>query len=227
MPHLTGSNGLLETLGVRKARKKARGSDARRPDALSRARVLALPMIEAMNDQDRTQEEIDKVGARHGALPSFKPLLSRQLQKEIDANELEGVKTARHLLTSWTHAKVQAWLDKVEVAGAAYWLSDDGTVVLEPRLLAGPPAALWALAIAQVRNELQAVGLDMARCIKRCANPTCKKWFFDAGERGTRKWCCVPCGNAHRQIKLSETYEDRMREYEERRHPCTREGCEG
>jgi len=153
--------------------------------------------------------------------------------REVAADGAKGAAVARQLLERWDEALVRELLQQVVVKGAEYWLHPDGRVELEPRSASGPSAALAALHLAQARDLLRSVDGNsnpFKRRIKQCANPTCGKWFFDA-ERGTRKWCCAACGNAHRQLKFAgrEKYTSRLKsgEFAQRCCPCSRADCKG
>lgn len=204
-----------------------------RTAALAGARDFANPVLADLNDQDRDPAARAQARRRRGILPiaGWKPPAG--FAAEVAADEAAGALAAHQLLNKWDNKRVEELLGKVVVKGAEYRLTATGRVELEPRLLSGPAEALAVLGLAQARDLLRTVDGGSApfkRRIKRCANPTCGKWFFD-GDRGTRKWCCVACGNAHRQLKFQDPQKYRQRlkagEYEQRRSPCSREGCEG
>jgi hypothetical protein len=89
----------------------------------------------------------------------------------------------------------------------------------------------------------QLVGLSVARChvepyrkfvesyLGQCANPACRKWYFSdkrkvskVGKQGHRKHCCAGCENVHRQLRLSDNYEQRLRAGDYVPRPCERCG---
>lgn len=184
-----------------------------------------------LNDEQRDPDTRTEMQARRDVLPIPGLQWSPKERDEAAANEAAGIEMTRHLLATWDSALVRELLDDVLVKGAAYRLMNDEAVQLEPRVVTGPARALNALVLAQARALVRSVGGGknaFRRRAKQCTNPTCEKWFFDT-ERGTRKWCCVACGNAHRQLRLSETYEERKKAgyFAARRCPCSREGCEG
>lgn len=218
-------------------RAKARFASARqaqaRTEALAIARALALPVLADMNDQDRDPETRAEAERRRGILPipGWQPPTG--FAEEVAADDAAGATVARQLLAEWDGALVETLLRQVVVKGAEYRLHPDGRVELEPRRVTGPAAAQAALKLAQARDLLRTVdggAHPFKRRIKQCVNPTCGKWFFDA-ERGTRKWCCSACGNAHRQLKFAgrEKYLSRLKSgaYAQRRCPCSRPDCEG
>jgi len=217
-------------------RAKVRAASERqmraRAEALTSARHLALDVLAGLNDADRDPATRAEARRRRGTLPIPGLKITSEDQREMDADEAEGVSTARKLLERWDIELVSELLRQVEVKGAEWVLQPNGNPALEPRCEAGPLAALFAKQLAQTHFLLRSVdgGTDpFKRRIKRCDNPTCRKWFFDP-ERGTRKWCCTACGNAHRQLKLAgEKYRKRLKsgDYEQRRCPCSRSDCDG
>jgi predicted RNA-binding Zn ribbon-like protein len=56
----------------------------------------------------------------------------------------------------------------------------------------------WLLAaIGRSAAELIAEGAEAP--VRRCANPTCKLFFYDDSRTGRRKWCSMSvCGNRHK-----------------------------
>jgi predicted RNA-binding Zn ribbon-like protein len=56
----------------------------------------------------------------------------------------------------------------------------------------------WLLAaIARSAAELIAEGL--AAPIRKCGNPVCPLYFYDASRTGRRRWCSMAvCGNRHK-----------------------------
>ena len=216
-----------------KARFASERQSAARTEAIASARQYVLSVLAALNDQDRDPEARTQAQRRRGLLPipGYRP--PPGFAAEAAAGNKEGAAVAAKLLGEWDAAFVQKMIGEVRVVGAEYRLRSDGGVELEPKLLSGSPAALVALSLAQARDLLRSVdgGVNpFRRRIKRCVNPTCGKWFFDV-ERGTRKWCCVACGNAHRQLKFvsPRKYLERLKsgEYARRRCPCSRPNCEG
>lgn len=219
---------MAKTLGRAARRKGIPDSTKGREAAIARARKWMSDVLAAINDLDREPAEQRKATAKRSSLPSMPWSLADQ--GYLDADQALGARAARRLLTApWDVGVIQRLLDKLQVVGPPYHLSEDGTLEFELRAITGKPDAMFALYIAMARSALNSVGLQVSRCIKQCANPTCRKWFFDNGERGTRVWCCDQCGGAHRQLKRAKNYEARLRrgEFEERRRPCTREGCQG
>ncbi len=222
--------GVSKVLGRLKARR-AKDKAARKAQAEAREQAAEFirPVLAALNDEDRPPDvRADAQKARHiTPIPGWRESLTPHELAELEADRAAYTKTARDLIKSWDHAAVERLLDDVVVSGAVYRLLPDGTVVLEPRASTGPGAAMAALGVAEARDAFRTVGGSFERRIKRCANPTCGKWFFD--ERGTRKWCCVACGNAHRQLELLKGYRARVTSgaYARRRCPCSRPGCEG
>jgi len=216
-------------------RRTTQAASEARTAALTSARDHALLVLASLNDDDRDPATRAEAQRRRGIL-LFSPVQLAALgwtpadHADVAADHADGIATTRLLLKRWDHGLVEKLLEQVVVKGAAYRLLPNGRVELEPRLSQGPAAALAALSLAQARDLLRSVdgGSDpFKRRIKQCANPTCGKWFFDA-DRGTRKWCCVACGNAHRQLKLDrENYLRRLKEYKQRRSPCSRKDCEG
>lgn len=216
-------------------RTKARAASARqaraRTEVLSEARNLLLSVLGSLNDECRAPEVALQARARRGVLPIPGLQWSPEEEREVAADQAAGIATTRKLLAHWDHDLVVKLMERVVVKGAEYVISPVGSVELQPRLSTGPAEALAALLLAQARHLLRSVDGPrdpFKRRVKKCANPTCEKWFFDA-ERGMRTWCCVPCGNAHRQLQLSDSYEKRLKagEYARRRSPCSRPDCEG
>lgn len=230
---------MSKKLGARKERQirreKARSASERqaraRSEALAQARSFILSVLVPLNDEGRDPETRAQAQAQRGVLPLKGLQWSSEDRKQVDADLTAGVAMTKRLLQKWEQRVVDALLSEVRVVGSEYVSSPDGEPKLEPRLQTGPAKALAALHLAKARHLLHSVGGTedpFTRRVKQCANPVCQKWFFDA-ERGTRKWCCVPCGNAHRQLKLSKNYKSRLKagEYARRRSPCSRPDCEG
>jgi hypothetical protein len=220
-------------LQIRRAKAKA-ASDRQalvRMDSLTLAQDLMRGALAPLNDESRAPDIRLQAQARRGMLPIPGLKWSPEDKREVAADQAAGIATTQQLLAHWDHALVARLLERAVVVGAEYRLMPDGRVVLEPRVTSGPADVMAALELAQARHLLRLVDGTrdpFKRRVKRCGNPTCEKWFFDA-ERGTRKWCCIPCGNAHRQLKRSKQYQKRLKagEYARRRCPCVRQGCEG
>lgn len=226
---------MSKKLDLRVRRKRARAASEHqarvRIEALADVRALILSAITPLNDDGRDPVTRAQTQARRGVLPVPGLQWSPEELQEIADDRAAGLATTRALLEAWDLRTVQDLLEQVVIVGAEYVLQPSGGVELQPRLSRGPASAMAALALAQARHLLgQIFGAQdpFSRRVKRCGNPSCKKWFFDA-ERGTRKWCCVPCGNAHRQLMLSKDYHKRLRadDYARRRAPCSRLGCDG
>jgi hypothetical protein len=214
-----------------KAKDASRRQATERLNAITQAQEFVRPVLTALNDEGRDPDTRAQAQARRGVLPIPGLQWSPEEKANASADRAAGVATSRGLLAKWDQGLVENLLERVVVEGAEYVLLPDGSVELQPRHSSGPSQALAALDLAQARALLRQVDSGenpFKRRVKQCVNPTCEKWFFDA-ERGTRKLCCVPCGNAHRQLKLSETYQRRLKagEFARRRFPCSRPDCEG
>jgi hypothetical protein len=115
-----------------------------------------------------------------------------------------GAVTARSLLRRWKPRTVARLLKGIGV-GAEYYVTKDGDVDLGVTFSAGTIRQLVALRLGYARAALR--GIDRwDRRVKDCVNPTCKKWFFDPGRKGTQNHCCLGCSNAHQQLKRSANY---------------------
>ena len=67
---------------------------------------------------------------------------------------------------------------------------EDGRLVEDERLQAGPVAAAAALDFARFLD-----GHEPAR-LRHCANPACTMVFYDRGKNNRRRWCSMQaCGN--------------------------------
>jgi hypothetical protein len=131
-----------------------------------------------------------------------------------------GAVIARELLIRWRPRTVGRLLKGIEV-GAEYYVTKEGDVDLGVNYSAGTVRQLVALRLGYARSALRDID-SWDRRVKRCVSPNCKKWFFDAGRKGTQLHCCAGCANAHQQLRRSANYARRRRTNRYTVTPCGR-----
>ena len=203
-------------LGVRHARReRERAGRAQRRAAIDgavrRAGNLVRPVLDLANGIDTKRMVRAAAFLRRTWEGDAEPGTGREA--------VAAMRVARGLLESWRPRLAARLVKGIEVS-AEYYLTKSGDVDIGTHYSAGTLSQFVALSLGYARGTLRAVDA-WERRVKRCANPSCRKWFFDGG-RGTQAHCCAGCANAHQQLKRSATYDDRRKRGEYDARPCRR-----